>query len=51
MSDIIEQKKTRNINKCAWSAKRIWLAMIRCPIWNFDSEVLRTTAGCHPQKA
>ena len=53
MSNIIEQQITRNIAPRGWGAKRIWLAMIRCPVWDFDGNVLRIerATGCHPEKA
>ena len=51
MSDIIEQQETCNVYPCGWGAKRFWVAVIRCPVWNFDSDVLNRKASCHPQEA
>ena len=41
MSDVIEQQETRDIDRCGWNAKRFWVAVICCPVRNFDGEVLR----------
>jgi hypothetical protein len=51
MSEIIEQQVYRKITPCGWNAKEIWLAVIGCPVRDFDSGVFHMATGSHRQKA